>query len=77
MDNLIFTAIGLLPLVVVLIRFWPAIKVFVQKFKFVAKTFMEPDPVSQRMKEEEQAKKRKQDAEVAQEVEFTDVSEEK
>ncbi len=77
MDKLLYVAIGLLPLAFVLIRFWPAIKVFAKKFKFVAKTFMEPDPVSQRIKEEEQAKKRKQDAEIAQEVEFTDVSEEK
>ena len=77
MDKLIFAVMGLLPLVFILIRFWPAIKVFVKKFKFIAKTFMEPDPVSQRIKEEEQAKRRKQDAEVAQEVEFTDVSDEK
>lgn len=77
MDKWWYGLIGLIPLLFIFIRFVPAIKIFLKKFKFIAKTFMEPDPVSQRIKEEEQAKKRKQDAEDAQEVEFTDVSDEK
>lgn len=77
MDNWWYALIGLIPLLFIAIRFLPSIKILAKKFKFIAKTFMEPDPVSKRIKEEEENQKRKQDAEVAQEVEFTDVSEEK
>lgn len=77
MDNWWYALIGLVPLLFIVIRFMPAIKILAKRFKFIAKTFMEPDPVSKRIKEEEENKKRKQNTEVAQEVEFTDVSEEK
>lgn len=77
MDKWWYALIGLIPLLFIVIRFIPAIKIFAKRFKFIAKTFMEPDPVSKRIKEEEENQKRKQNAEDAQEVEFTDVSEEK
>lgn len=75
MDNWWYALIGLIPLLFIVIRFMPAIKILAKRFKFIAKEFMEPDPVSKRIKEEEENKKRKQDAEVAQEVEFKDISE--
>lgn len=69
MNNLIYVGICAIPVICLIIKFFPVIKGFVQQFKYIGKTFMEPDPVSKRIKEEQEKKKRE-----AKEVEFTDVS---
>lgn len=69
MRSLIYICVCAIPVICLVIKFWPVIKGFIQQFKYIGKTFMEPDPVSKRIKEEEEKKKQE-----AKEVEFKDVT---